>query len=155
MLDPAGFRGQTPTILNSEQVVAIKTEYRGEFNFLETESKIYHDLESEKGFPKIFWYGIINLNNPKNKKRAQANVLVMELLGPNIWLLFNKQGSNFSLKTVLMLVEQFLNRVEYLHSKNYIHQDLKPENFLMGIGESEGLVYLADFGVTKRYNPIK
>ena len=144
---------QTPTFLNSEQVVAIKTEYRGEFNFLETESKIYHDLESEKGFPKIFWYGIINLNNPKNKKRAQANVLVMELLGPNIWSLFNKQGSKFSLKTVLMLAEQFLDRVEYLHKKNYIHKDLKPENFLMGTGEKETMVYLADFGLSKSCNP--
>ena len=78
----------------------------------------------------------------------------MELLGPDIESLLDKQDGDFSLKTVLMLVEQFLNRVEYLHSKNYIHQDLKPENFLMGIGESEGLVYLADFGVTKRHNPI-
>ena len=141
--------------MNSEQVVAIKIEHRSESNFLETESKIYHDLESKKGFPKIFWFGIINLDyQKKNRRRVKSNVLVMELLGPNIWSLFNKQGSNFSLKTVLMLAEQFLDRVEYLHSKNYIHQDLKPENFLMGIGELEGLVYLADFGVTKRYNPI-
>ena len=139
--------------MNSEQVVAIKTEYRGEFNFLETESKIYHDLESEKGFPKIFWYGIINLNNPKNKKRAQANVLVMELLGPDIWSLFNKQDKKFSLKTILMLAEQFLDRVEYLHKKNYIHNDLKPENFLMGTGEKETMVYLADFGMSKSCNP--
>ena len=139
--------------MNSEQVVAIKTEYRGEFNFLETESKIYHDLESEKGFPKIFWFGIINLNNPKNKKRAQANVLVMELLGPDIWSLFNKQDKKFSLKTILMLAEQFLDRVEYLHKKNYIHKDLKPDNFLMGTGEKETMVYLADFGMSKSCNP--
>ena len=139
--------------MNSEQVVAIKTEYRGEFNFLETESKIYHDLESEKGFPKIFWFGIINLNNPKNKKRAQANVLVMELLGPDIWSLYNKQDKKFSLKTILMLAEQFLDRVEYLHKKNYIHKDLKPDNFLMGTGEKETMVYLADFGMSKSCNP--
>ena len=139
--------------MNSEQVVAIKTEYRGEFNFLETESKIYHDLESEKGFPKIFWFGIIDLNNPKNKKRAQANALVMELLGPDIWSLFNKQDKKFSLKTILMLAEQFLDRVEYLHKKNYIHKDLKPDNFLMGTGEKETMVYLADFGLSKSCNP--
>ena len=139
--------------MNSEQVVAIKTEYRGEFNFLETESKIYHDLESEKGFPKIFWFGIINLNNPKNKKRAQANVLVMELLGPDIWSLFNKQDKKFSLKTILMLAEQLLDRVQYLHKKNYIHKDLKPDNFLMGTGEKETMVYLADFGLSKSCNP--
>ena len=139
--------------MNSEQVVAIKTEYRGEFNFLEKESKIYHDLESKKGFPKIFWFGNIIIDYQKKNRRVQSNVLVMELLGPSIWSLFNKQGSNFSLKTVLMLAEQFLDRVEYLHSKNYIHKDLKPDNFLMGTGEKEALVYLADFGLSKSCNP--
>ena len=140
--------------MNSEQIVAIKIEHRSESNFLETESKIYHDLESNKGFPKIFWFGIINLDyQKKNRRRVQSNVLVMELLGPNIWSLFNKQGSNFSLKTILMLAEQFLDRVEYLHKKNYIHKDLKPENFLMGTGEKETMVYLADFGMSKSCNP--
>ena len=77
----------------------------------------------------------------------------MELLGADIESLLDKQNGEFSLKTVLMLAEQFLNRVEYLHTKNYIHRDLKPENFLMGTGETEALVYLADFGVSKRYDP--
>ena len=54
--------GQNPTILISEQVVAIKIEQRSESNLLETEIKIYHDLKSKKGFPKIIWFGIVNLN---------------------------------------------------------------------------------------------
>ena len=77
----------------------------------------------------------------------------MELLGSDIASLMDKQGGKFSLKTVLMLAEQFLECVEYLHKKNYVHRDLKPDNFLMGTGESGTTVYLADFGVTKRYNP--
>ena len=52
-----------------------------------------------------------------------------------------------------MLAEQFLERVEYLHKKNYIHQDLKPHNFLMGTGEKKATVYLADFGLSKSCNP--
>ena len=144
---------QTPTILKSEQVVAIKIEHRSESNLLETEIKIYRDLESKKGFPEIIWFGIVDLKYPKEKKIKESNVLVMELLGSDIESLFCKQGGHFSLKTVLMLAEQFLNRVEYLHSKHYVHRDLKPDNFLMGTGESGTTVYLADFGVTKRYNP--
>ena len=144
---------QTPTILNSEQVVAIKIEHRSESNLLETEIKIYRDLESKKGFPEIIWFGIVDLKYPKEKKIKESNVLVMELLGSDIASLMDKQGGKFSLKTVLMLAEQFLERVEYIHKKNYIHQDLKPHNFLMGTGEKKAMVYLADFGLSKSCNP--
>merc|ERR1711945_7786 len=36
---------------------------------------------------------------------------------------------------------------------NYIHQDIKPENILVGSGKSESIIYLADFGLTKKYSP--
>ena len=77
----------------------------------------------------------------------------MEFLGNDLETLFKQQRYSFSLKTVLMLAEQLLTRVEYLHKMNYIHQDIKPENILVGSGKSKSTNYLADFGISKKYNP--
>ena len=36
-----------------------------------------------------------------------------------------------------MLADQMLQRIEYMHSKKFLHRDIKPDNFLMGTGFSE------------------
>ena len=41
-------------------------------------------------------------------------------------------------------------RVEYVHSKNYLHQDIKPDNFLMGLGRRANQCYIIDFGLAKK-----
>ena len=63
--------------------------------------------------------------------------MVMDALGPSLEELFRKCGRKFSLKTVLMLADQMIQRVEYIHSRLYLHRDIKPDDFLMGIGKRQ------------------
>ena len=55
------------------------------------------------------------------------------------------------MKTLSWLASQMIQRVEHCHSKEFIHRDIKPENFLIGSGKRSNIVYLIDFGLSKRY----
>jgi serine/threonine protein kinase len=93
------------------------------------------------GIPLVKWYG----------SEGDYNVLVIDILGPSLEDLFNYCGKRFSLKTVLMLAEQMLSRLEFMHSRSYIHRDVKPDNFLIGVGSRKHIVHVIDFGLAKKY----
>ena len=47
-----------------------------------------------------------------------------------------------------------LSRLKFLHSKHFLHRDLKPDNFLLGNQEDEetaNKVFIIDFGLSKPF----
>ena len=105
------------------------------------ESKLYMSLQGGIGIPKIYWCGT----------QGNYNILIMDLLGKSLEDLFSDCKRQFTLLTTLMLIEQMLSRIEFIHSRNYIHRDIKPDNFLIGKNNKKHLVYAIDFGLSKKY----
>lgn len=77
--------------------------------------------------------------------------MAMTLLGPSLEDLFNHCGRRFSLKTTLQLADQMIERIRCLHGRHFIHRDIKPDNFLLGLGAQQSTLHLIDFGLSKRY----
>lgn len=75
----------------------------------------------------------------------------MELLGNNLEQQFNACSRKFSLRTVLLLADQMLERISDLHKKGYLHRNIRPESFLIGGEDNKDMLYLVDFGLSKKY----
>jgi len=151
-------------IISGEEV-AIKLEsVKAKHPQLEYESKVYKTLAGGVGVPFVRWFGT----------ECDYNAMVIDLLGPSLEDLFNFCNRKFSLKTVLLLADQLvrnqathrpqvlgvdvalqISRIEYIHSRNFIHRDIKPDNFLMGIGKRGNQVNVIDFGLAKKYRDPK
>jgi serine/threonine protein kinase len=74
----------------------------------------------------------------------------MDLLGPSLEDLFDFCSRRFKMKNVLMLTDQMTTRIEYVHTR-ILYRDIKPNNFLMGIGHHCNKLFLIDFSLAKMY----
>jgi len=55
-------------------------------------------------------------------------------------------------KTCSIFMRQICEGVEYMHSQNILHLDMKPENILC-VTQTGNQIKLIDFGLARRYNP--
>ena len=128
-----------------------KAEYNGEFyalkfesrsrtkSLLEMESTIMAYLQGPNiPFIKSFGYS------------GDYNLLVMQYMDKSLEDIFHIRKT-FSIKTTAMIGFQLIGVLHFIHDKNFIHRDVKPDNIVMGSAELNENLYLIDFGLAKKY----
>ncbi|KAG2740809.1 kinase-like protein [Suillus brevipes Sb2] len=126
----------------NDDVVAIKLEpLTSRPSSVEREYKILKRLGNGVGIPHVFWFG----------RESTYHALALELLGPSLHDIFKTRNRQFSLHTVMNIGDHLLSRLEYIHSYGYIHGDIKPQNILVGLGDSTQTLFVVDFGIAKMY----
>lgn len=125
--------------INTKEEVVLKMEYiNNEIKLLKNETKIYqylwNDLSMKEGIPKVYWFGLSGNNY----------CMAMELLGPSLSSINHTQFTN---KEISSIGGQMVKRIQFVHSRNIIHRDIKPDNFLL----KEDMLYIIDFGLSRMY----
>lgn len=127
--------------IRTHEFDAFKLENKNsEYKTLKNEAKIYQYLGKLEGFPSLKWYGTTD----------KYNYMIIDLLDSSLVNIIKKYG-NLCLKSVLLIGLQMFKRIKDLHSKELLHRDLKPDNFMIGIGNQSNKVYLIDFSFCKTY----
>lgn len=77
------------------------------------------------GVPPVYYYGV----------EGEFSCMIMGILGPNLIQLFDFCDCKFSIATTCNIWAQILSRLEVLHSHQFVHRDMKPENICIGQGK--------------------
>ena len=128
-----------------------KAEYNGEYYALKFESRARNKslLEMES---TIMAY-LQGPNIPFIKSFGYSgdyNLLVMQYMDKSLEDIFHIRKT-FSIKTTAMIGFQLIGVLHFIHDKNFIHRDVKPDNCVMGSDELNENLYLIDFGLAKKY----
>ncbi|KAH8676942.1 casein kinase I isoform delta [Ilyonectria robusta] len=126
------------TDIESNEIVAMKLmRCKDGPDMSRHEVDVLRALSGGIGMPRFMWFGV----------DCDYYVLICDLLGPSLGDLLNYCGGRFSLKTTLLIADQAISRLQYIHQKGYIHRDIKPENFTMGAGKQGNVLHTIDFGM--------
>lgn len=127
----------------SKEEVAIKISQINSSQSLKisNEECIMKRFENIPGFLKSRYYGV----------DGDVTILVLEIGGSNLEVLMKRSGGQLSLKSVLMIADQIIERLQYIHKLGYVHRDIKPSNLLIGCGKTSNIIHVIDFGLSKKY----
>ncbi|XP_039026067.1 casein kinase 1-like protein HD16 [Hibiscus syriacus] len=107
------------------------------------EWQVYNTLGGTHGIPRVHYKG----------RQGDYYVMVMDMLGPSLWDVWNNNNHTMSVEMVACIAIEAISILEKMHSKGYVHGDVKPENFLLGhVGTpDEKKLFLVDLGLATRW----
>ncbi|KAJ7951723.1 putative Casein kinase [Quillaja saponaria] len=126
--------------------VALKFEHRsskGCNNGPPYEWQVYNTLGGSHGVPRVHYKG----------RQGDYYVMVMDMLGPSLWDVWNNNSHTMSIEMVACIAIEAISILEKMHSRGYVHGDVKPENFLLGPPGTpdEKKLFLVDLGLASRW----
>ncbi|KAI9120691.1 hypothetical protein K1719_007724 [Acacia pycnantha] len=107
------------------------------------EWQVYNTLNGCYGVPWVHYKG----------RQGDFYILVMDMLGPSLWDVWNSLGQSMSPNMVACIAVEAISILEKLHMKGFVHGDVKPENFLLGQPGTadEKKLYLIDLGLASKW----
>ncbi|THH04513.1 hypothetical protein EW145_g5469 [Phellinidium pouzarii] len=105
------------------------------------ERNFYPSLQGGLGMPTLWASGV----------HGEYDYLVIDLLGPSLDNLYRKNGKSMDLRSTICIAMQVISRLEFMHSRGILHRDIQLGNCVIGRGKNERLIYMIDFGFSKRY----
>uniref|UniRef100_A0A1D1YCX1 non-specific serine/threonine protein kinase n=1 Tax=Anthurium amnicola TaxID=1678845 RepID=A0A1D1YCX1_9ARAE len=107
------------------------------------EWQVYSALGGSHGVPRVHYKG----------RADDYYVMVMDMLGPSLWDSWNSSGQTMSSEMVACIAVESISILEKMHSKGFVHGDVKPENFLFGQPSTpqEKNLYLVDLGLATKW----
>jgi serine/threonine protein kinase len=115
-----------------------KLRLKAEFNIYK---KILNKIQEPIGIPNVYTY----------IETTDYNILVMDLLGISLEAKFNESNRKFNLSTIYAIAVDMVNIISFVHSKGFLHRDIKPNNFLFSNTLPHDKLYIMDFGLSKQY----
>ncbi|XP_023931169.1 serine/threonine-protein kinase VRK1 isoform X3 [Lingula anatina] len=97
------------------------------------------------GVPKFIAMGSSEKNGTKYR------FMIMERFGEDLQKKFERNGKRFPTEAVYRLGLRMLDALEYIHSKEYVHADIKASNMLEGFKDTDQ-VYLVDYGLAFKFS---
>ncbi|KAG0539367.1 hypothetical protein BDA96_03G316300 [Sorghum bicolor] len=104
---------------------------------------VYNVVSGIHGVPRVHYKG----------RQGDYFVMVMDMLGPSLWDVWNNNSHTMSSQMVACIAIESISILEKMHSKGYVHGDIKPENFLLGTPGTpeEKKLFLVDLGLATKW----
>mmetsp|Transcript_38949 Transcript_38949/g.37281 ORF Transcript_38949/g.37281 Transcript_38949/m.37281 type:complete len:174 (-) Transcript_38949:32-553(-) len=90
---------------------------------------------------------------------ANCQYFIFQQLGSSLKEIVETRKKYLTLSSVCHIGIQMLERLEAIHKLGFIHQDIKPDNILVGSNSRQdsqsNLLYLVDYGLSESYLTYK
>ena len=105
----------------------------------ENEFEVLKAMNNTIGFPKVF----------AGQVEGDFKYLVMEFVGVDLMKIIERNGGQFPIEFFVNFVTQLIARIQSLHAKGFVMNDLHPTNICLDT--SNKIVYMIDLGLAAPY----